>query len=503
LRNNGKRMNSALLIGRLAADNAGDSETPPPQPKKSGAKILIAIIVVVALVVGGAGAYLLTSHPSSTKTTITTTPPPKTVGTGAVKITIWQDFSPTEFPAFLSDIKNFTQLYPNVSVAYVNQTTPSPSTLVSAALVGKAPNIIIGTSDFEGSTLWYHGLIVNMSSYLNSSFLSQYATTALADVTENSSVYALPININGIAMVYNKQLIPTPPQTTNQMIAMAKNITVITNGRYTTAGVAYGLDSDGGYRFIAWQAGFGGRLFASNGTPTLNTAATADAMEFLNNLTTVYNVQPPGLTGTEWQSLFETGHAGIIFDGPWDIEEYINALGAQNVGVAPMPIVSQTGLRPLPFLGSIAAAVLTAKSSGATPAQLNASINFAKYIASGPSELKFWTDAGDFPAVASDLNYVEGLNVSWAKGYAEQFLNYSQIFINTPQMGYYWTPFGTYVSEYLAGKISATSAAQQIQNSIVQSMKQNGIYPYYETTTFAQISTQGYYSMFEAAMAER
>jgi arabinogalactan oligomer/maltooligosaccharide transport system substrate-binding protein len=448
-------------------------------PKSGGSRALIVAIVVVVVIIAGIGGYLLVYKKSSTTTTSTAPPP---TSSSKVSITVWQDFSTTEFPVFQKALKWFEQNYTNVSVSWVNQTTPAPSTIVSAAIAGRAPNILIGTSDFEGSTLFYHGLLVNISAYVNSSFFSQYASTALSDVTENGTVYAFPLNINGIAMIYNKQLIPTLPQTTNQMIDMAKNITVIQNGKMTTAGVAYGLDTDGGYRFVAWLAGFGGYLFAANGTPTVDTPATVEALEFLNNLTTVYNVQPAGLTSSEWMSLFETGHAGIIFDGPWDIETYLTALGPNNVGVAPMPIVSQTGLRPRPFLGSIAIAVLNHRSSGASAAQIWASIKFGEFMASRTVELQFWNAAGDFPSVTSALDYVMGLNISWAQGFAEQFLNYSQHFINIPQLAYYWTPFGQYVSEFIAtnaSHISAAQAAADIQNAIVQSMKQNNIAPYF------------------------
>ncbi|MEM3852529.1 MAG: extracellular solute-binding protein [Methanomassiliicoccales archaeon] len=450
-----------------------------PAPKKGGKLILAVVIVVVVVIAAVGGVLVLTSHKTSSTTTTTTTPP---TSSSKVKITVWQDFSTTEFPAFMNAMKEFEQNFTNVTINFVNQTSPSPSTVVSAAIAGKAPNILVGTSDFEGSTLFYHQLLLNLSQYVNSSFFSQYAPTALQDVTENGTVYAFPLNINGIAMIYNKQLIPTPPQTTNQMIQMAKNITVISNGQMTTAGVAYGLDTDGGYRFVAWLAGFGGHLFAANGTPTVNSPATVEALEFLNNLTTVYNIQPPGLTSTTWQSLFETGHAGIIFDGPWDIGTYLTALGTNNVGVAPMPIVSQTGLRPTPFLGSIAVAVFNKPSTGESNAQVWASVKFGEFLASSNIEMQFWRDAGDFPSIASDLATVESLNISWAKGFAEQFLNYSQIFINIPQLSYYWTPFGTYVSEFIAtnsSHISAAQAAASIQNAIVQSMKQANISPYF------------------------
>ena len=490
---------STFSLMSAAVEPAPTGTTQPRQRKAGGAKVLIAVVVVVAVILAGAGAYLLLAHPSTATKTKTTGPTPTPSHT---TITVWQDFSSTEFPAFLSARSAFMSAYPNVTVDWVNQTTPSPSTLVSAALAGKAPNVIIGTSDFEGSTLYYHGLIINLSAVVGSSFFSQYSGTALSDVTLNNSVYAFPLNVNGIAMIYNKKLIPVAPTTTDQMISMAKNVTVISNGKYVTAGVAYGLGSDGGYRFIAWQAGFGGRLFAANGTPTLNTSATINALDFLNNLTTVYNVQPPALTGSEWMSLFETGHAGIIFDGPWDIGAYISALGAQNVGVAPMPVISQTGLRPLPFLGSIAVGILTKRASSATNSQMWASIQFGEYLASNTTEIKFWNSAGDFPSVSTALNYIDGLNVSWARGYSDQFVNHSQLFINKPQMGYYWTPFGTYVSEFTSGKISAAAAASDIQTAIVQSMTQNHISPYVVVSTvYASASqTSSYTSLFVASV---
>lgn len=465
----------ATIIGMLGMSATAGEGAPDYVPKKKQTgKMLLVVLVAVAVVVAAVGVYYI-ANPGQA---------PGGGGgggsSGKTSITVWQAFSTTEFPAFLSIRNAFMQQNPNITVNWVNQTTPSPSTLQPAALAGTAPNIIIGTSDFEGSSLYYYNFTLNLKNYVNSSAFSIYSPTALADVTYNGTdIYAFPININGVSMIYNKKLIPTAPQTTDQMIQMAKNITVISGGRYTTSGIIAGDQSDSGYRFVAWQAGFGGKLFASNGAPTINTGATVAAMGFLNNLTTVYQVSPPGMTTqATWISLFQTGQVGIIFDGPWDITSYVSALGANNVGVAPMPTVSQTGLRPLPFLGSIAVSVLNQKASSASSAQINASVKFAQYLASNASEVKFWNSAGDFPATTGGLKYVMSLNVSWANGFAEQFLKYSQQFFNTPQMAYYWTPFGTYYSAFISGSSTAAQAASSIQNSIVSSMQQYHIPPY-------------------------
>ena len=96
------------------------------------------------------------------------------------------------------------------------------------------------------------------------------------------------------------------------------------------------------------------------------------------------------------------------------------------------------------------------------------------------SELKFWNSSGDFPSITSAMDFVQGLHVNWANGFLEQFQNYSQKFINIPQLGFYWTPFGTYISSYLANSTSAIAASQGIQDSITQNMTLNHITPFYQ-----------------------
>lgn len=461
------RSGGRATIGGLLNMSATTGESAPEYiPEKSNTgKILFAIMIAAAVVTAGLGAYYL-ANPSQA--------PGGGGGTGGkTTISVWEAFTTSELPAFLTVRNAFMKAYPNITVNYVQQQSASPSTLLPAAIAGNAPNIIIGTSDFEGSTMYFYNKTLNLLDYLNSSDFSIYSSTALADVTYNgTAIYAFPLNINGIAMIYNKKMIPTAPQTTDQMIQMAKNATVISGGRYVKSGIIAGDQADSGYSFVAWQAGFGGSLFATDGTPTINTTSTINAMTFLKNLTTVDRVSPTGYTvKTTWEAQFAQGNVGIVFDGPWEIAIYNSALGASNVGVAPMPMVSQTGLRPLPFLGSIGVSVLSQKSSSATSEEINASIQFAKYLSSNASEIQFWNSAGDFPATSSGLQYVMSLNVPWANGFAQQFLNYSQPFYNTPQMGYYWTPFGTYYGGFIAGTSTATQAATSIQNAIVQSMK--------------------------------
>jgi arabinogalactan oligomer / maltooligosaccharide transport system substrate-binding protein len=436
-----------------------------PQRRRQSRRRLLAIAVAVIAVVGGVSAYLVLTH--------------KVLG-GCGKsssVTVWQDFSPTEFPAFAKAVTQFEN-ETGVSVTWVNQTTPSPSSYVTAALACQAPDILIGSSDFAGG-LYFDDFLANLSAILPTSAFSAFLPEALSDVTQAGAVFGFPLNVNGVAMIYNKQLVPVAPTTTDQMISAAQNATVVSDGKIVTAGLVYGLDSDGGYRFPAWQAGFGGTMFDPNGSPNLTTTATAQAFNFTNNFTTVDGIEPPGITSeSTWEALFETGHAGIIFDGPWDILSYIAALGASNFGVAPMPVVSQTGDHPLPFWGAIGAFVSKQNVSGASNAMFNNSVKFAQFLATPLVEGELYNSSGDIPSLAGTFNYVKSLNVPFVNGFLDQFLNWSQPFPNTVQMTYFWTPFPTEASAFIAGSISASQAAAAIQASMITEMQQNHIAPY-------------------------
>lgn len=427
---------------------------------------------MVVVVVAGSIAYLGINHKLPGQSSTGTAGCSK-----STSINVWQDFSSTEFPAFQTAVTQYEAQNPGQTVTWVNETTPSPSNYVAAALACQAPDILIGTSDFAGG-LYFDGFLANLTKILPASAFSQFLPVALADNTQSGTVFGIPLNVNGVAMIYNKHLVPVPPTTTNQMIQDAMNITTTSGGKIVTAGLIYGLDSDGGYRFPAWQSGFGSTFFAANGLPNLNNSATVDALEFCNNFSTVYKVEPPDVTSeTTYEGQFAKGDVGMIFDGPWDIDTYVAALGSSWVGVAPMPMVSQTGLWPEPLWGSIGAYVSAPNASGAGSLLFNESVKFAQFLASPEVEGELFNSSGDIPSLSNTFGYVESLKIPFVQGFLNQFFNHSQAFPNTPQISYYWTPFGDEVSSYIAGTITAAQAASGIQSAIIAQMQANHIPP--------------------------
>ena len=471
---------------------------------------IIAIIVVIIIIVAAVGVYLvMTSHhptptvsttnslistTSSTSTTTTTsilnTSNPQSlmqlVGlTSApstpVTITVWDTYSSSENQSFIQTLAQFEQEFPWIHVKVTPGAQVGTSQFETAAKAGQAPIVYRDSSD-SGGALFAAGLVLNLSQYLPPSITSLYVPTAINDWTLNGSIYGLPDDVNYIVMFYNKHFVPYAPNTTDQLIQIAEQV----NKTYHVWGIAYGASDEYGYRFAAWFAGYGGQIFTTqNGqiVPDLNSSAMVNALNFWYNLT--YNLHINYLapsSGVEGQ-LFIANQTAIIFDGPWDLNEYLQALGP-NLGAAPLPVVSQTGLRAEPFIGSTGWLIATPQASGASPMQIKAALIFILYVTNYQSDLRLWDVAHDIPANMQAYNAAltelkEGkLQPAYLNQIMEGILEqaqYGQKFPNIPQMAYYWDSFHEYASEFFAQKISANQAAQGMEQAFVQSLIQNGL----------------------------
>ncbi len=364
---------------------------------------IIAVIVVVIIVIA---VVLATYLPSKVTTTPINTS--KVVTVAPVTITYWEAYDPSESSAFFGKILPlFEKEYPNIHVTVTNVTLSTPNFETDSAS-HKAPNVYYDSSNDEG-LLYAGGFIVNLKNYVsNTSMFNQFTSGALSAVTSGNAVFGLPVNENSILMFYNKKYFPNGiANNTNALIAQVEAI-----NKTGVWGFAYGMGADYGYRFAAWLPGFGTYIFANkvSGPVTLNNSAMVNALEFWYNLTYVDHLNAPlgsesgvaGAAGLEG-ALFGSGKAAIIFDGPWDLTALLKDLGA-NLGTAPLPEVSSTGNYFAPLLGSEAIAVASPVASGATAAQLNASVVFAEFLSSPQVEEIMYNGTGDLPSDSGALN---------------------------------------------------------------------------------------------------
>lgn len=390
-----------------------------------------------------------------------------------VTITVWETYAPatsvaSEFGAFNKSLTAFEAAYPWITVNVETQPFGSiVSAFTTASLANKAPDVVRLANDQIGGMV-AAGFLTPINQFGNATFFSRYLPNAMKDFQYGAAgdYWGLPENINGLALYYNKALVPTPPTTTNQLISDAQAITkTSSSGTITTAGIVF--NSAGGFGAPYWWwpflYGFGGSIFNSTNPkdPTINSSAAVAATEFLNSLVTQYKVMPPTVGYGTADTMFISGHAGMIINGPWDYANYKNSNKSLDFGVAALPTVSSTGLPLAPLLGSQGWAM----ASGKSEAETLASWDFMSFITNYNSQLNLVNLALDLPSNAALAGSPMITGNSTFSGFIAQAAT-STPFVNTPEMAIVEVDSGTPLGTAQPTSATQTITAAQIQTAL-------------------------------------
>jgi arabinogalactan oligomer / maltooligosaccharide transport system substrate-binding protein len=290
---------------------------------------------------------------------------------------------------------------------------------------GTAADMYTAPNDDLGN--WVRaGLVAPLDAQLAGK-LGGVSQTGIDGVTVDGKIYAVPGIIKAVALVYNKTTIPTPPATTADLLALVKSgkKIVINQSNY----YAYGL-------FPA----FGGQLMDSTGKCTADQGGYADAMQYLVDL------KAAGADfetdGAKVDSLFQTAKADMIIEGPWALGDIVKNLGADKVGVAPLPAGPKGPSKPLAGIDGF---YLNPNSQNT-----DAAIQLAQYIFSAKGLAAYADQAGDPPA-RTDVTIADPLVKAFADAASA----------GTPrpqstQFGNWWGPFGDMVTKVVQGQQTPT-----------------------------------------------
>lgn len=257
------------------------------------------------------------------------------VPTGDVALTLWTQEGESDFALqYVQSLTDaFTAEYPNITFEVVQKDTEVlREDFQTASLAGSAPDLLWTVSDHAGPFVTA-GIIQPVGDFFD---MDLYVPS----VEMNGKTWAVPISSgNHLMLLYNKSLVPTPPADTDELIAMAKEL---------TAGDVYGLSYNMTEPFwlVPWLGGFGGAVFAEDGvTPTLNNEAMVNTLQFLYDLKFVHKVVPESADYDVTDTLFKEGKAAMIINGDWSLGGYKEVLG-DDLGTAPLPKVVATGEYP-------------------------------------------------------------------------------------------------------------------------------------------------------------
>ena len=143
-------------------------------------------------------------------------------------------------------------------------------------------------------------------------------------------LYGLPLSQTCIALYYNKDLVPNPPTTWDELITIAEEIYDPDN---QIAAMEVPRGGWGAWIFPAFVATAGGTMLdEENHIVSFGEQPAIDALELW---VTLASFSPTEITGSE--NAFQTGHVGMKISGPWELDGLANDWPELNWGVTMVP----------------------------------------------------------------------------------------------------------------------------------------------------------------------
>ena len=268
-------------------------------------------------------------------------------GVDPARITLWHQKTGAERVLFDEIIARYNAAHPEVVVESLYRETEELRNLfVIASVGGQGPDVIFGPADNVG-VLALTETIRPIDQVLPADFLAQFADDGIVRWDGEPWLLADQVG-NHLVFVYNRTLLPDPPRTTDEMVAALQRLTIDDDGdgRPDQYGLTWNYREP--FFFIPFLTGFGGWVMDEEGNPTLDTDATTDAIRFVLDLRDRYGVIPAESDYDVAETLFKEGRSAAIINGPWAWSGYGDS--GVDYAIAPLPIVSETGLSAAPMV---------------------------------------------------------------------------------------------------------------------------------------------------------
>lgn len=202
-----------------------------------------------------------------------------------------------------------------------------------AAGAGKGPDIFCWPHDRVGE--WAKaGLLTSLRP--SAKLKAESEETAWQALSYRGRIWGYPIAIETTGLIYNKALVPTPPSTWDELIALDKKLQA--SGKHAVLW-------DYNKSFFSWPmiAGAGGVIFGRDAQGDfdpkkvdVNNAGALAGAQMIERLIKDGHM-PKGARYSEMEAAFARGEVAMMISGPW---AWDNARKAKiDIGVAPIPAV--------------------------------------------------------------------------------------------------------------------------------------------------------------------
>jgi arabinogalactan oligomer/maltooligosaccharide transport system substrate-binding protein len=226
----------------------------------------------------------------------------------------------------------------------------------------------------------------------------QFAPKSLDMTRIDGKVWGVPLNEgNHLLLYYNKDLVKNPPANTSELIAQAKAFTKAAENKY---GLAFFQSEP--FWFVSFLHGFGGSALEVKGKDvkvTIDTPEMQKALQFLVDLKDKEKILPKECNVDCAKSMFLSGNALFHISGDWELVTYAEKLG-DKLGIAPLPVISETGKPMAPMLGGLFLYV----NAGTKGKELEATKKFLQFLTSKQVQQRVATKLNKIPGTLEARN---------------------------------------------------------------------------------------------------
>ncbi len=219
----------------------------------------------------------------------------------------------------------------------------APDKFQAAAAAGKGPDVMCWAHDRVGE--WAKsGLIVPVRP--GRKLVAQIDESAWKAFSYRGQTWGYPIAIEAIGLIYNKALVPVPPASFDEVIALDRRLKA--QGKNA---ILWAYNNS----FFSWPllAGPGGFIFGRNAAGELdpkligiNNEGALKGASMLDKLVRDGHM-PKGARYAEMEGGFARGNVAMMINGPWAWDN-VRKVGI-DFGVAPIPAIA--GRSGKPFVG--------------------------------------------------------------------------------------------------------------------------------------------------------
>lgn len=375
-------------------------------------------------------------------------------------ITVWTHFGGPE----LAWLQSAAQSFQKASGTTVNIVTVPfgdiKQKFILGAPQGKGPDLVVTLPQDQMGEMAVAGVLEPLDKYVTQNYVSGLEPVAVDAFTYGGKLFGMPMSAESVALIYNKKLVPNPPKTWDEFLAIAKKFTTS-----DTFGFLYNeTDAYFNYGFFRMEGAY---VFGKNPDGSANTsdiglggAVGAKALDFIKALRYTYGLVPDGVDYGVADGAFKDGALAMILNGPWSLGDYKKA--NLDFGVIPFPTPPGTKRPWGPFVG-VQGVVVNAYSQNKI-----AAVNFAKFLVTPESQVSFNQAGGRIPVSKSALAKLQSDQV--VKGFSEAIALGTPM-PNVPAMGKVWGPMADALKLAEAKQDSNTT---QIASDLVRQI-QKGI----------------------------